>query len=181
MKKLLIILFVFFTINANAQTSGKWSVGVGYTPSIEGGLLFTAYGNRHLSDKWQIGLMPFGWFNSESGYYNSSKSITTGLNISTRYFPFAHKVLSLYIYSYTGYAYSQSKYESISIDNITIKGSLFDISLGLGLEAVLFKSDWSIDANVGYLSVKSFRKGRNSSDFYTMPMFSVGILKRFGK
>lgn len=59
MKKPLTILLVGIAGAVFGQTEGKWSVGVGYSPSVQDGSTFAVYINRHMGNKWQIGLIPF--------------------------------------------------------------------------------------------------------------------------
>ncbi len=174
-------MLVVFALNATAQTEGKWSVGVGYTPSIVGGQTFTGYINRHLGEKWQVGVMPFGFFYKDtdsSGY--TDKSHTIGLNLSTRFAPYQFKLLKPYIYAFTGYGLGVFKYSNQYSEGIDYSHNL-DFSLGIGTEIRMGDGGWAIDLNVGSLLLKSENTDGSGSGGYLGPIFSVGILKRFGK
>ncbi|MCF6351697.1 MAG: porin family protein [Cyclobacteriaceae bacterium] len=176
MKSVFTILLIAFTSVSFGQTNGKWSVGVGYTPSVQRGSTFGVYINRHFGEKWQVGLIPFGWFYGyDNPRFTSLKSNSLGLNLSARYSPFQSKILKPYLYSFAGYGYSTFKYSNPTylIDVLTM--DYVNLSLGIGTEIAISKGR-SLDANLGYLRLAFFDRGYDSS-----PVFSIGVLKRFGK
>ncbi len=177
MKNLLTILLIGIASLAFGQTNGKWSVGVGYTPSIQSGSTFGVYINRHFGEKWQVGLMPFGWFYGyENPSFTSLKSNSFGLNLSARYSPVQLKLFKPYLYSFAGYGYSTFKYSNpnYSINDLTT--DYINLSLGIGTEIAISKG-WSLDANLGYLRLAFF----DNAGYGNSPVFSIGVLKRFGK
>ncbi len=177
MKKLLIALFVSLSSFSFGQTLGKWSVGVGYTPSIQGGATFAAYGNYHFNNKWQVGIMPFGWFDSyENPGFSSQKTNSLGLNLTSRYAPIQLGIFKPYMYSFVGYGHSTFKYTYQNNPTEISTADYLNFSLGIGSEFSVGRG-WSLDANYGYLRLGFFEDNGYINTMY----FSVGILKRFGK
>ncbi len=177
MKQALTVILIGLATLSFGQTNGKWSVGMGYTPAIQGGSTFSGYINRHLGDKWQVGIMPFGWFDSyENPGFSSQKTNSLGLNLTSRYSPLQLGIFKPYMYSFAGYGHSTFKY---SFQNNPTEISTVDylnFSIGVGGEFSVGRG-WSLDANYGYLRLEFFEDNGYINTMY----FSVGILKRFGK
>lgn len=177
MKNLLIVALLGLSSFSFGQSLGKWSTGVSYTPSIQGGATFALKGNYHFNDAWQVGIMPFGWFNSyENPGFNSQKSNSFGLNITSRYAPKQLGIFKPYLYSFAGYGHSTFKYNFQNNPTKISTADYLNFSIGIGSEFRI-NQGWSIDINYGYLRLEFFEDQGYTNSMY----FSVGILKRFGK
>lgn len=177
MKKLLVVALLGLSSLSFGQSLGKWSVGVGYTPSIQGGTTFAAYGSYHFSDKWQVGIMPFGWFDSyENPGFNSQTSNSLGLNLTSRYAPVQFGIFKPYLYSFVGYGHSTFKYNFQNNPTEISTADYINLSIGIGGEVGIGRG-WSVDTNYGYLRLEFFDNQGYTNSMY----FSVGILKRLGK
>jgi len=177
MKTLTIALLIFMALGANAQTEGKWSVEVGYSPLIQSGSTFAVYVNRHLSEKWQIGLMPFGYIYNFSTDYSSFKSNSMGLNFTSRYTLIKGSISKTYIQSFGGYGRTTNTYQSSNLDESKEDLDFLNFSVGVGVEIAIGKKGWFGDINLGYLRYYSLSDVNN----FNSPIGSIGILKRFGK
>ena len=177
MKNGLLLLLLAFAINVNGQNDGKWSTGIGYSPSIQGGATFAIYLNRHVGKKWQVGLIPFGWLDSYTSVTGtSSKSNSLGLNLTSRFMPVQFNVFRPYLYAFSGFGHSTFKRTNPSYSIQVSTDDYFNYSVGIGVETII-TSGWSIDTNLGYLRLEFL----NDGGYYNTPVFSVGVLKRFGK
>lgn len=175
MKHLLFILFVVLAANSNAQTVGKWSIGVGYTPSIQTGYAFAIYLNRHLGNKWQVGLTPFVWYDKNSATQTvTANSTSLGLNLTSRFTPIQLNMFKPYLYGRAGYGNTLTKYSN---PNYADRNEDYvNFSLGIGTE-VSISNGWAIDANLGYIKLDFI----DSDSYNQSPILSIGVLKRFGK
>ncbi|MCB0497416.1 MAG: outer membrane beta-barrel protein [Cyclobacteriaceae bacterium] len=173
MKRVLVIILLAFSFAASAQTQGKWSLGVGATPSFQGGTTLGLYANRHLSDHWEVGVIPFTWLNKNKDFYNE-KIFSLGFNLNTRYTLINSKIFSPYLYGFGGIGHSKYSYEGTnSPPNSSFTYSNF--SLGLGTRINIGSNGWSLDVNGGYIWVNGFNNGGTSRGLN----YSVGIFKRF--
>ncbi len=177
MKKLLVVLFISLSSFSFGQTQGKWSVGVSYTPLIQSGSTFATYLNRHLNKKWQIGLMPFGYFYNYKSDYSSFKSNLMGLNFTSRYVLLQGDISKTYIQAFSGYGYTANTYQDSNNGERKEELDYLNFSVGVGVEIAIGKKGWFGDINLGYLRYHSL----SEVDNFNSPMGSIGILKRFGK
>ncbi len=176
MKNLLSVLLIGISLSSFGQSNGKWSTGLSYTPSIQGGATFAVNINRHFGEKWQVGLMPFGWFYGyENPGFTSLKANSLGLNITSRFSPIQTKLFKPYFYSFAGYGRSTFNYSNPNYPQDAISEGYLSFSIGAGTELNI-TNGWSLDVNLGYLGVSFFNNNE-----YSAPVFSVGFLKRVGK
>ena len=177
MKTPIIALLLFFAIGANAQTDGKWSAGISYTPMIQSGSTFATNINRHLSKKWQIGLMPFGYIHNFSTDFSSFKSNSMGLNFTSRYTLIIGNISKTYIQAFGGYGHTENTYQSSYYDERKEGLDYVNFSIGVGVEIAIGEKGWFGDINLGYLRYHSLSGVNN----FNSAMGSIGVLKRFGK
>ncbi len=178
MKHLFFMLFVVLAVNSKAQTVGKWSVGVGFTPSIQSGSTYAVHINRHLGANWQIGVTPFSWFNSSNGGPASNwNSNSFGLNLTSRYVFVDGKSLRPYLQGFTGYGHTTTTYESSFFGETKDELDYLNFSVGIGTEIAIGKKGWFADINFGYFRYQSLSGVNN----FNSPLGSIGVLKRFGK
>ncbi len=177
MKKLIFILLLATPTLSFGQTKGKWSAGVSYTPLIQSGSTFATYLNRHLNEKWQIGLMPFGYFYNYKSDYSSFKSNSMGLNFTSRYVLLQGDISKTYIQAFGGYGHTANTYQNSNNSEQKEELDYLNFSVGVGVEIAIGKKGWFGDINLGYLRYHSLSEASN----FNSAIGSIGILKRFGK
>ena len=177
MKKLLLALLVggtALTGFAQPENAGNWSVGVGVT-SLGGGLTLGGYINKHLNDRWQVGVMPFARFYKFNSDFTNTRATTLGLNLNGRYYLVKWQLFLPYAYAYGGYGETYATFEHpSSVDKSTDR--FFNTSVGLGTQILLGRG-WSVDANIGYFGYF----GVNETGSITSYIYSFGMFKRIGK
>ena len=175
----IIILLVFtLTVNSFGQADGKWSVGVGVTPVFDRAI-GTIYINRHITEQWQVGAMPFVQFSSYTSSGMNSNTIMLGLNLNTRFYFSRWTKLLPYAYGYGGYGESHTDIEISTIPPpFSVVPKFYNASVGIGMQVPFGKSGWSLDGNFGYLGYFEI-DGYNSP--YHTTIYSFGIFKRFSK
>lgn len=174
MKRIAISALLLYSYAASAQTQGKWSLGVGATPAFDNGLTVGLYTNRHLSDHWEIGLMPYTWIYKKDGDSYDHNHHSLGLNLNARYTIIRWKVLGPYVYGYGGLGQTKYNYEGINApSSITFNYSNF--STGIGSRIHLGSKDWSLDFNTGYFWINELDGDSKSSYLF----YSIGVFKRF--
>jgi hypothetical protein len=179
------LLVIIATFNSFGQADGKWSVGVGATPVFDG-LTTSIYINRHLGERWQFGIMPFSRFYKLSSTYtggaspitSKTNSIMLGLNVNARYY-ITNKwaFIKPYVYGYSGYGETHTKYEYTSYPTRSSVIKFFNTSLGLGVQVPIGRRGWSLDGNFGY---QGYFATSEKYNFHTY-VYSFGVFKRFGK
>lgn len=127
-----------------------------------------------MGNKWQIGLTPFVWHNKyPDTQVSTANSTSLGLNINSRFALAQLKFFKPYIFGRTGFGHTSTKFSS---DRENIEEDYVNFSLGIGTE-VGISNGWAIDTNLGYMKLDYL----DSDSYQYSPIFSVGILKRFGK
>ena len=177
MKPLLIIigLLIGIVIHSNAQKSRDLSAGLGILPSGSGGLV-VLYGNRHLNEKWQAGVMPM--FQYSKGNLTSSTSeeyIMFALNLNTRYYIIDSKRWIIYGFGFGGYMKTYHNY--FDSDGITDREVLnfIDIAGGGGTQLNLGQKGWSIDLTLGFIWMDHI----NGANDRWQGLLTFGVFKRF--
>jgi len=172
---LLTALLLGTAINSVAQEKGDWSFGLGLSPYWDG-LSASIYANRHMGDRWQVGLMPFTRYYTYTGNFATTNQYYLGANLNARYYVLKEKKLLPYRYGFGGYAQTYTNTD----DGSTIskeRQNNYDFSLGLGTQYQLGNKGWSLDLNIGYLWFNEI----NGADKFRAPFYSFGVFKRLIK
>jgi hypothetical protein len=164
-----VLLVVLLGINSFGQADGKWSIGVG--TSLRNGFTADLYIDRHLGDRWQIGLMPTALFS----FNPIAVSTMVVLNLNARFYFSNWQVVRPYTYSYAGYGEEFSRFIDSPDPMKVVK--FINASLGVGLRVPLGKKGWSLDGNVGYLGYF----GTSVKKKFQTYVISFSVFKRFGK
>ncbi len=178
MKNLLLLALIGVSSISFGQTLGKWSTGLSYTPSIQNGTTLAIPINRHFTDKFQMGLTVFTWYDKyQSGSSTNVKSGSLGINLTSKYVFVKGSVLRPYIQGFGGYGHTATIYQSQFYDDREELLDYWGFSLGIGTEVAIGKKGWFGDINLGYFKYISL----SGATEFSSPIGSVGILKRFGK
>lgn len=172
---LLITILLGQAINSFAQEKGDWSFGLGLSPYWDG-LSTSIYANRHIGDRWQVGLMPFTRYFKYSGNSSTTNQYYLGVNLNARYYVLKEKKFLPYLYGFSGYA---TTYTNIDDGSSISKESQnhYDLSIGIGTQYQLGNRGWSLDLNIGYLWFNEI----NGLDQFRAPFYSFGVFKRLMK
>ena len=156
-----------------AQEKGDISIGIGISPEYDG-ISSALYFNKHLSDRWQLGLMPFTrLFESSTSAYDFKRTYI-GLNVNTRYYFLTNRTVLPYAFAYAGYASSFIRREySTTTEKETTHH--YDFCPGIGTQIQFGKSGWSFDFNIGHLWFNQF----SGAEKFRGLQYSFGFFKRF--
>ena len=173
MKRLLVISFLFGLALPSLAQNSNWSVGLGVTPQWDA-ISTTLYANRHLGERWQIGLMPIGrWKKYEHDTYTANDN-WLGINLNTRFHIVKDGLLTPYLYGFGGYINHEIKI-SDSSGKRNYKYDYLNFSAGGGTLINIGSKGWSIDVNVGYFWLHGYENGARFNDYF----YSFGVFKRF--
>lgn len=172
---LVISLLIGIVIHSNAQKSRDISAGLGILPNGSGGLI-VLYGNRHLNEKWQAGVMPmFQYLKGNLTPSTSEEYIVFALNLNTRYYFIDSKRWIVYGFGFGGYMKTYHNY--FDTDAITDREVLnfFDIAAGGGTQLKLGQNGWSIDLTLGFIWMDHIKGAYDS----WRGLLTIGVFKRF--
>lgn len=174
--RILMFTFLFgLALFSNAQTSRDISLGLGMLPTGSGGLV-VLYGNRHLNEKWQVGIMPM--FRYGKGNLTTSTSeeyIMYALNLNTRYYFIDSKRWIVYGFGFGGFMKTYHNY--FDTDGTTKREVLnfIDLAGGGGTQLKLGQNGWSIDLTFGFVWMDSINGAQNTWG----GILTFGVFKRF--
>lgn len=167
-------VFVFgLALSASAQEEQKWSVGVGLTPQLNS-ITTSVYLNKHIGDRWHLGLMPIYIFSKTNCPLFVNYSNHIGLNFNSRYYFTKDNIFNPYAYGFGGYVHNYELQKDLTN---TYKSNYHnvDVSVGAGTQIKSGYEGWSLDANIGYFMYSRIGEGFISGTLF----YSIGIFMSF--
>jgi hypothetical protein len=169
------LLLILGSFCAKGQTFKSLNVGLSFS-IYSGNLLIAPAVNWSVGERFEVGLLPFGFLPGISSA-NESVQLIYGMNFTSRYFINRGNKMEPYVSLMAGFGVDHYQYTDYNSDQkITENTGLFDATLLLGNEIKLGKKGWIFDFNVGLIGVQFFDE---SSNFQISPIYSFGIKKKF--
>ena len=175
-KRILIFAFLFgLAFTSKSQSNRDISTGLGVLPSEIGGLI-VLYANRHLNEKWQVGLMPMFRYSSSSLTPSTSwEYILFAINLNARYYFVNSKRWIFYGFGIGGFMKTYHNYfDTVAITDREVL-NFIGIGGGGGTQLKLGQNGWSIDLSLGIIRMDHI----NGAYDRWQGLLTIGVIKRF--